>query len=85
MFPKYPLDRLRLGGVVVRGRRAMSVNIIHLPRLNPSTAQRQAHASCCPFPIRRGGSDVISITIGPVANDLSIDLGPSAPGLLQFL
>src|SRR5712692_10411972 len=84
MLAEDTFDRVGLSGVVVGSRSAMGIDIIDFEWIDPAAAQRQAYAPRCPFPFWRGSGHVVGISVGPIANHLGIDLGPTTSGLLQF-
>ncbi len=74
------LDRLRLGGVVVRRRGAVGVDVVHLGRLHARARERVVHHLDHADRLGVGGGDVVGVVRGAVAGELAVDARAAACG-----
>src|SRR5437764_1303703 len=82
---EYRLHRRCLGGVAVRRRGAMRVDVADLFRLHAGILHREPHRILCAGAVRGGGGDVVGVGGHTVARDLRIELRAAAPCVLPLL
>ena len=66
-------DRLGLGRVVERGRRAVRVDVPDLARAKAGVVERELHARRRAFAAGRRRGDVVRVGVAAVAGDLAVD------------